>query len=185
MKVSGISAPFGALSRSSGQVPHVLLTRSPLGLPQYCYWLDLVRLACVRHAASVRPEPGSNSPSRADIFRCQTRLQNGQLSTSLLSVNAIDLVNGHSKLRPPALAFFVRYSVVKVRRSPEGGAAGTRSRGRLVPLVPSLASQHKAEGLQRRTATLQTWPHNVNPLKPAEPGVAGVFRPVTAASGPR
>ena len=28
----------------------------------YCY---PVRLACVRHAASVRPEPGSNSPSRS------------------------------------------------------------------------------------------------------------------------
>src|SRR3546814_9241034 len=27
--------------------------------------MDLVRLACVRHAASVRPEPGSNSPSRS------------------------------------------------------------------------------------------------------------------------
>jgi hypothetical protein len=42
----------------------VILTRSPLGLPQYCYCMDLVRLACVKHAASVRPEPGSNSPSR-------------------------------------------------------------------------------------------------------------------------
>ena len=30
MKVSGISSPFGGLSRSSGQVSHVLLTRSPL-----------------------------------------------------------------------------------------------------------------------------------------------------------
>ena len=27
--------------------------------------MDLVRLACVKHAASVRPEPGSNSPSRS------------------------------------------------------------------------------------------------------------------------
>ena len=27
--------------------------------------MDPVRLACVRHAASVRPEPGSNSPSRS------------------------------------------------------------------------------------------------------------------------
>ena len=27
--------------------------------------MDLVRLACIRHAASVRPEPGSNSPSRS------------------------------------------------------------------------------------------------------------------------
>ena len=26
--------------------------------------MDLVRLACVKHAASVRPEPGSNSPTR-------------------------------------------------------------------------------------------------------------------------
>ena len=43
----------------------MLLTRSPLGLPQCCHCMDLVRLACVRHAASVRPEPGSNSPSRS------------------------------------------------------------------------------------------------------------------------
>ena len=43
----------------------MLLTRSPLGLPQCCHWLDPVRLACIRHAASVRPEPGSNSPSRS------------------------------------------------------------------------------------------------------------------------
>ena len=61
---SGISPSFLGLSRSSGQVSHVLLTRSPLDLHQYCYRMDLARLACVRHAASVRPEPGSNSPSR-------------------------------------------------------------------------------------------------------------------------
>ena len=38
MKVSGISPPFGGLSRSSGQVSHVLLTRSPLGLPEQAPW---------------------------------------------------------------------------------------------------------------------------------------------------
>jgi hypothetical protein len=64
MGASGISPPFEGLSQTSGQVPHVLLTRSPLGRPQCCHWLNLVRLACVRHAASVRPEPGSNSPSK-------------------------------------------------------------------------------------------------------------------------
>ena len=64
MRTSGISSPFGGLSRSPGWVPHVLLTRSPLGLPECCHSLDLVRLACVKRAASVRPEPGSNSPSR-------------------------------------------------------------------------------------------------------------------------
>jgi hypothetical protein len=53
----GISAPFGTLSPSSGQVIYVLRTRAPLsGLP------PLVRLACVRRAANVRSEPGSNSP---------------------------------------------------------------------------------------------------------------------------
>ena len=29
--------------------------------------MDPVRLACVKHAASVRPEPGSNSPSRSVV----------------------------------------------------------------------------------------------------------------------
>ena len=62
--VFGISSRFQLLSQRPGQVPHALLTRSPLGLPEYCYSLDLVRLACVKHAASVRPEPGSNSPTK-------------------------------------------------------------------------------------------------------------------------
>ena len=33
---SGISSRFQPLSLSPGQVPHVLLTRSPLGRPRYC-----------------------------------------------------------------------------------------------------------------------------------------------------
>ena len=37
--------------------PHVFLTRPPLSCLR-----KSVRLACVRHAASVYPEPGSNSP---------------------------------------------------------------------------------------------------------------------------
>ena len=38
----------------------MLLTRAPLYSPTEVGFL--VRLACVKHAASVRPEPGSNSP---------------------------------------------------------------------------------------------------------------------------
>ena len=56
----GISTPFGVLSPARGQIIHVLLTRAPLysrGEP-----LFLARLACVRPAANVRSEPGSNSP---------------------------------------------------------------------------------------------------------------------------
>src|SRR5699024_486269 len=60
-----ISTSFPVLSRTIRQVAHVLLTHPTL-IPQtstrslpsaYCD-----RLACIRHAASVRPEPRSNSP---------------------------------------------------------------------------------------------------------------------------
>ena len=62
--ISGISPRFRGLSQSPGQVTHVLLTRSPLEYPRKGL---SARLACVKHAASVRPEPGSNSPSRLTI----------------------------------------------------------------------------------------------------------------------
>ena len=55
----GISVRFQTLSPSVRQVTHALLTRPPLTfIPE---GIQSVRLACVRHAASVRPEPGSNS----------------------------------------------------------------------------------------------------------------------------
>ncbi len=59
MVISGISPRFRGLSQSEGQITHVLLTRSPLVYPRKGL---TARLACVKHAASVRPEPGSNSP---------------------------------------------------------------------------------------------------------------------------
>lgn len=59
--LSGIRPSFPGLSRSAGQIAHVLLTRSPL---EYLRRGLSVRLACVKHAASVRPEPGSNSPNK-------------------------------------------------------------------------------------------------------------------------
>ena len=47
------------------QVTHALLTRPPLSqitlLPERIQVKCFARLACVRHAASVHPEPGSNS----------------------------------------------------------------------------------------------------------------------------
>ena len=55
----GISPPFGRLSPTRRQVTHAILTRLPLYLrPEGRF---RVRLACVRHAASVNSEPGSNS----------------------------------------------------------------------------------------------------------------------------
>ena len=63
----GINPGFPRLSHCHRQVAHALLTRSPLSLVifhrGFCL-LNPVRLACVKHAASVRPEPGSNSPQK-------------------------------------------------------------------------------------------------------------------------
>ena len=46
------------------QVLYVLLTRSPLSFFRCKHQKNFARLACIRHAASVRPEPGSNSPNK-------------------------------------------------------------------------------------------------------------------------
>ena len=59
--LSGISSRFQLLSQADGQIAYVLLTRSPLLVKKQTP-LQSVRLACIRHAASVHPEPGSNSP---------------------------------------------------------------------------------------------------------------------------
>ena len=62
--ICGINLPFGRLSPSVRQVAHVLLTRPPLVHTRRC---SLARLACVKHAASVHPEPGSNSQIKCSI----------------------------------------------------------------------------------------------------------------------
>jgi hypothetical protein len=64
----GISTGFPVLSPCERQVAHALLTRPPLSrrselLPSS----GTVRLACVKHAASVHPEPGSN-PLKKYLF---------------------------------------------------------------------------------------------------------------------
>lgn len=58
----GINPNFSGLFPGQGQVPYALRTRAPVAggvqaLPA------APRLACVRPAASVHPEPGSNSSS--------------------------------------------------------------------------------------------------------------------------
>jgi hypothetical protein len=61
----GISTPFDVLSPIRGEITHALLTRAPLYSPSEDEFL--VRLACVKHAASVHSEPGSNSPIKLKI----------------------------------------------------------------------------------------------------------------------
>ena len=65
MRLCGISSRFQLLSPCTRQVTHALLTRPPLSHkiinPEGNQIKCFVRLACVKHAASVHPEPGSNS----------------------------------------------------------------------------------------------------------------------------
>ena len=58
--VSGISGSFPPLSQTMREIIHALLTRAPLYSGTEVPFL--ARLACVKHAASVQSEPGSNSP---------------------------------------------------------------------------------------------------------------------------
>src|SRR5699024_11818093 len=89
-RISSIRHRFQRLSQRKGQVTHVLLTRSPL-IHQVQAPSFSVRLACVKHAASVRPEPGSNSPYKAintthttqhGTDRKSTRLNSSHVSIS-------------------------------------------------------------------------------------------------------
>ena len=65
VRLCGFTSRFQLLSPCMRQVTHALLTRPPLSHKRLqteviclkCF----VRLACVKHAASVHPEPGSNS----------------------------------------------------------------------------------------------------------------------------
>ena len=64
MRLCGFISRFQLLSPGTGQVTHALLTRPPLSCIlsiRRSQKYNSVRLACVRHAASVHPEPGSNS----------------------------------------------------------------------------------------------------------------------------
>ena len=90
--ISGISPPFGRLSQARGQVTYVLLTRAPLysgSCPPF-----LARLACVRHAASVRSEPGSNSP----VESWSANLHEGRAGVSRrTAIDASDLASTTSR----------------------------------------------------------------------------------------
>ena len=93
----GISCRFQQLSPASGQVSYVLRTRSPLTLLRMS-----VRLACIRHAASVHPEPGSNSP----LINCLPERR-------LTSTDALAGFDTLSCLF--AVLAFLRYAAVKER----------------------------------------------------------------------
>ena len=88
MRLCGISSRFQLLSPCMRQVTHALLTRPPLShyhfhseeIRQKCF----VRLACVKHAASVHPEPGSNSHVKSLIGQSKLAFHFIQINLNLL-----------------------------------------------------------------------------------------------------
>ena len=80
-----ISRRFRRLSPCDGQVAHVLRTLPPVAarvlLPRAA-----PRLACVKPAASVHPEPGSNS----SLYISYIPSSNPALSISYKEINALD-----------------------------------------------------------------------------------------------
>ena len=114
--ISGISSCFQLLFQCQGQVAHVLLTRSPLVYPRRGL---TVRLACVKHAASVRPEPGSNSPLKSIQIRRNDFSAGFVVSTSSIadrkthagssSINQRNPNSDYAKGVSRARGFFVHY----------------------------------------------------------------------------
>ena len=85
---SGITTRFQELFRCMGQVGHALLTRSPLSRPEQAP-ADPVRLACVKHAASVHPEPESNPPQKTSRRESTCDSQNKENRLRLIRKGAI------------------------------------------------------------------------------------------------
>ncbi len=101
----GISPAFAGLSPIEGQVTHVLRTRAPCAHPLYCYRGLRTRLACVRHAASVRSEPGSNSRLKLVVWKtkksdkglpCRTQV----FQTNFLSLGLLNYRTGSGTYHP-------------------------------------------------------------------------------------
>ena len=95
----GISHSFPWLSPALGYVTYVLLTRAPLYSPSEESFLD--RLACVKPAASVRSEPGSNSPS-CEKFGPSLYGTNS-VRTSAVQFSRTDPGSGRGSIAPPLL----------------------------------------------------------------------------------
>ena len=120
----GISTCFQVLSPCLGQIAHALLTRPPLEYQPSGRNLPInipARLACVKHAASVRPEPGSNSdvqslsclisasePTRQSqsLFLIQQAFHSFESDCFLYSLSSLSV--SFSRIVPPLSTFHRR-----------------------------------------------------------------------------
>ena len=151
--VSGISSCFQLLFQSQGQVAHVLLTRSPLVYPRRGL---TVRLACVKHAASVRPEPGSNSPLksiRSDAaLRASVCVSTSSIADSKdpmldLSVNQSKEPNSNWR-RQPKHGVFVHYLALTFSTLLSSQASGAHRAGVLCSGLGQLDQRYEVQQVQ-------------------------------------
>ena len=114
VRLCGITSRFQLLSPSTRQVTHALLTRPPLSHKRLqteviclkCF----VRLACVKHAASVHPEPGSNSHKK-----CLSASFEQTSFNSLVSVKTYCFKGRHS-----VIAYFLSVRKLKISKNFQG-----------------------------------------------------------------
>ena len=107
MVLCGISNLFRLLSPCLGQIVHALLTRPPLALDRSP---PPARLACVKHAASVRPEPGSNSDVQSSFRSLSLPLRSTRANASR---SASSFANGDSLIfESDCLFFFLSLCIV-------------------------------------------------------------------------
>ena len=117
----GISVRFQTLSPTQGQVAHALLTRPPLTQPRRA---SSVRLECVMHAASVHPEPGSNSRKYCILSPFGVKTYSRAFVALLLllclsSISQFELFEFTSHFFVFALYFSLRCSIFNDRSSPQ------------------------------------------------------------------
>ena len=111
----GITRRFHRLSPSPGHVAHALLTLSPVAV-RVLLLHAAPRLACVKPAASVHPEPGSNSSLYILII----------LSLSLTLISFLKETDARLKfdicynISVLACTFLSVFSMISFRRPPFG-----------------------------------------------------------------
>ena len=91
------------------------------------------RLACVKHAASVRPEPGSNSPrefeSSSNAVFSKRSLKKSRVRNQLIVI--CSLAAAHDNRSSTRAIARMSHSIVKQQRAPPNVRGNPKSNGRL------------------------------------------------------
>ena len=135
---------------------YALLTRPPLPLLA-------VRLACVRHAASVRSEPGSNSQVHTElrIAPCGTTRLSHELDPTLYSVRTTKLPGREPNMFNAYLGGYARHarlswSVARpTRRATQRPRLSARARHPSMPWAPPTYPFHSILCSSQRTKPAQ------------------------------